>query len=115
MKDYAADKAKIYERTQLACVYSVADPATEDLVREADVVEGARAIGFTLGMPAVGQLGIVEDLLVDRAFIEQRDSSAAELGQIGDPASPAPPFLANPLAAAPPPRPHRARQPPAPH
>ncbi|HEY9565221.1 MAG TPA: UDP-N-acetylmuramoyl-L-alanine--D-glutamate ligase [Nocardioides sp.] len=100
MKDYAADKAKIYERTQLACVYSVADPATEDLVREADVVEGARAIGFTLGMPAVGQLGIVEDLLVDRAFIEQRDSSAAELCQIGDLASPAPHFVANALAAA---------------
>src|SRR3546814_2999692 len=81
MKDYAADKAKIYERTQLACVYSVADPATVDLVREADVVEGARAIGFTLGMPAVGQPGLVEDLLVDRAFMEQRDSSAVE--QIG--------------------------------
>ncbi|NYG57973.1 UDP-N-acetylmuramoylalanine--D-glutamate ligase [Nocardioides daedukensis] len=100
MKDYAADKAKIYERTQLACVYNVADPATEELVREADVIEGARAIGFTLGMPAVGQLGIVEDLLVDRAFIEQRDSSAAELCQISDLASPAPHFVANALAAA---------------
>src|SRR3546814_16412667 len=51
-------------------------------------------------MPAVGQLGIVEDLLVDRAFIEQRDSSAAELCQIGDLASPAPHFVANALAAA---------------
>ena len=39
---------------QRACVYNVADPETERLVREADVVEGARAIGFTLGMPAVG-------------------------------------------------------------
>ena len=37
-----------------ACVYNVADPVTEELVREADVVEGARAIGFTLGMPGVG-------------------------------------------------------------
>ena len=37
--------------SQRACVYNVADPVTEQLVREADVVEGARAIGFTLGMP----------------------------------------------------------------
>ena len=47
--------------------------------RDADVVEGARAIGFTLGMPGVGMLGLVEDILVDRAFIEQRSDSAAEL------------------------------------
>ena len=52
--DYAADKGRIYERVQRACVYNVADPETERLVREADVVEGARAIGFTLGMPGVG-------------------------------------------------------------
>ena len=51
MDDYAADKGRIYERVQRACVYNVADPETEQLVREADVVEGARAIGFTLGMP----------------------------------------------------------------
>ena len=52
MAAYAADKGRIYERVQRACVYNVADPVTEQLVREADVVEGARAIGFTLGMPA---------------------------------------------------------------
>ena len=51
MADYAADKGRIYERVQRACVYNVADPETERLVREADVVEGARAIGFTLGTP----------------------------------------------------------------
>ena len=51
MADYAADKGRIYERVQRACVYNVADPVTEQLVRDADVVEGARAIGFTLGTP----------------------------------------------------------------
>ena len=54
MAEYAADKGRIYERVQRACVYNVADPVTEELVREADVVEGARAVGFTLGMPGVG-------------------------------------------------------------
>ncbi|MBB3040330.1 UDP-N-acetylmuramoyl-L-alanine--D-glutamate ligase [Nocardioides sp. LMS-CY] len=100
MADYAADKGRIYERVQRACVYNVADPETERLVREADVIEGARAIGFTLGMPAVGMVGLVEDILADRAFIEQRDTSAAELCTIADLASPAPHFVANALAAA---------------
>ncbi|WP_193614876.1 UDP-N-acetylmuramoyl-L-alanine--D-glutamate ligase [Nocardioides lijunqiniae] len=100
MEDYVADKGRIYERTQLACVYNVADPVTEELVREADVVEGARAVGFTLGMPGVGMVGLVEDILADRAFVEQRDSSAAELCTVGDLASDAPHFVQNALAAA---------------
>jgi UDP-N-acetylmuramoylalanine--D-glutamate ligase len=100
MADYAADKGRIYERVRRACVYNVADPETERLVREADVVEGARAIGFTLGMPGVGMLGVVEDILADRAFIEQRESSAAELCTLSDLASPAPHFVQNALAAA---------------
>ena len=73
---------------------------TEQLVREADVVEGARAIGFTLGMPGVGMLGLVEDILVDRAFIEQRSDSAAELVTVDELASSAPHYVANALAAA---------------
>jgi UDP-N-acetylmuramoylalanine--D-glutamate ligase len=98
--DYAADKGRIYSRVQEACVYNVADPVTEQLVRDADVVEGARAVGFTLGVPAVGMVGLVEDVLADRAFVEQRDSSAAELATVADLASPAPHFVANALAAA---------------
>jgi UDP-N-acetylmuramoylalanine--D-glutamate ligase len=100
MADYAADKGRIYRGVQQACVYNVADPETERLVREADVEEGARAIGFTLGMPAVGMLGVVDDMLVDRAFIEQRYSSAAELCTIDDLPNPAPHMVANALAAA---------------
>ena len=100
LDDYAADKGRIYERVQRACVYNVADPETERLVREADVIEGARAIGFTLGTPAVGMVGVVDDVLADRAFVEDRATSAAELCTIGDLASPAPHFVANALAAA---------------
>ena len=100
MARYAADKGRIYERAQRSCVYNVADPETQRLVEEADVVEGARAIGFTLGMPSVGMVGIVEDILADRAFIEERSGSAAELCTLADLASPAPHFVANALAAA---------------
>ena len=100
MAEYAADKGRIYERVQRACVYNVADPETERLVREADVVEGARAIGFTLGTPGVGMVGVVDDLLVDRAFIAERATSAAELCRIEELPSPAPHVVANALAAA---------------
>jgi len=100
MAEYAADKGRIYERVRRACVYNVADPETERLVREADVEEGARAIGFTLGMPGVGMVGVVDDLLVDRAFIAERQSSAAELCRVDDLPSPAPHVVANALAAS---------------
>ena len=100
MEDYAADKGRIYEGVERACVYNVADPVTEELVRGAEVVEGARAIGFTLGVPGVGMLGVVDDVLADRAFVEQRRDSAAELGTLADLASPAPHMVANALAAA---------------
>lgn len=100
MTAYAADKGRIYERVQQACVYNVADPETERLVREAEVVEGARAIGITLGTPSVGMLGVVDDILVDRAFVAERATSAAELCTLADLASQAPHFVANALAAA---------------
>ncbi len=107
LEAYAHDKGVVYERTQLACVYNVADPETERLVREADVVEGCRAIGFTLGTPAVGMLGVVDDVLCDRAFIEERRTAAAELATLEDlvrpgdaPGGPAAHTVANALAAA---------------
>ncbi len=100
MRDYAADKGRIYRGVERACVYNVADPVTEQLVREADVQEGARAIGFTIGTPAVGMLGVVEDVLADRAFVEDRQTTAAELCAFEDLATTAPHYLANALAAA---------------
>ena len=100
LEDYAADKGRIYQGVERACVYNVADPVTEGLVREADVVEGARAIGFTLGIPDVGMVGVVDDILADRAFVDERRHSAAELCTVADLASPAPHFVANALAAA---------------
>jgi UDP-N-acetylmuramoylalanine--D-glutamate ligase len=100
MADYAADKGRVYERVERACVYNVADPVTEQLVRDADVLEGARAIGFTLGTPSVGMLGVVDDVLADRAFVPDRATSAAELCTIGDLASDAPHYVGNALAAA---------------
>lgn len=105
---YAADKAKIYHNAKLACVYNIADEATLHMVEDADVIAGAKAIGFTTGIPRPGELGVVEDLLVDRAFIPQRYSSAAEIASLSDVAAatgadggePAAHQVANALAAA---------------
>jgi UDP-N-acetylmuramoylalanine--D-glutamate ligase len=97
---YTADKARIYHHAQRAAVYNVQDPQTERLVEEADVVEGCRAIGFTLGIPEPGMIGLVDDVIADRAFIPGRISSAAELGSVDDLASAAPHNVANALAAA---------------
>jgi len=97
---YTDAKAKIYSRVQASCVYNVADPVTEHMVEEAEVVEGARAIGFTLGIPGLSMLGVVDDLLVDRAFVAQRRDSALELAKISDISPSAPHNVANALAAA---------------
>jgi UDP-N-acetylmuramoylalanine--D-glutamate ligase len=97
---YRDAKARIYEGVQASCVYNVADPVTEQMVEQAEVVEGARAIGFTLGTPDLSMLGVVDDLLVDRAFIEQRRDSALELAEVGDISPAAPHNVANALAAA---------------
>jgi len=100
MAAYAADKGRIYQGNRVACVYNAADPETERLVREADVEEGCRAVGFTLGAPAVSQLGVVDDLLVDRAFVADRQRAAAELASVADVHPPAPHNIADALAAA---------------
>ena len=104
-QEYAAAKARIYERTQVACVYNEQDPATRVMVEEADVVEGCRAVGFTLGTPGLSMLGVVEDVLADRAFVEERRTVAAELGTLADLTGadghpPAPHLVADALAAA---------------
>ncbi len=103
--DYRADKARIFERTTTACIYNVQDADTMAMVSAADVAEGARAVGFTLGMPSVGQVGLVEDVLVDRAFTRSRQTSAQELATFADLAhlgSATPPHhqVANALAAS---------------
>ena len=100
---YRAAKGRVYARTQIACVYNVQDPATEELVREAEVVEGARAVGFTLGVPARSMVGLVDEVLADRAFVAEREHSAAELGTLDDiagGATPPPHLVQNALAAA---------------
>jgi UDP-N-acetylmuramoylalanine--D-glutamate ligase len=100
---YRAAKAKVYDGVELACVYNLADRATRDMVEEAEVQEGARAIGFGLGVPGPSDFGLVEGILVDRAFLDERRSSALELATMDDlreAGLDSPHMTANVLAAA---------------
>ena len=101
---YTRAKGEVYQRTEVACVYNVQDPVTEQLVRDADVRDGCVAAGFTLGVPAPGMVGVVDDILADRAFVPQLRTSAAELGTLADVQGGAPTLaphqVANALAAA---------------
>ncbi len=97
---YRDAKARIYNNTQIAAVYNVADEETIRMVEQAEVVEGCRAVGFTLGIPDVSMLGVVDEFIVDRAFLTNRRDSALELAQISDLAIPARHNVENALAAS---------------
>ena len=100
---YRDAKAKVYENVRVACVYNLADEATRTMVEDAEVQEGARAIGFGATIPGPSDVGIVDGILVDRAFLDDRHHSALELATIEDLGAAgldAPHSVANVLAAA---------------
>ncbi len=99
-ENYRNAKARVYHQTKNSCIYNVQDLETEKMVAAADVVEGARAIGFTLSVPSPSMLGVIDDCLVDRAFIENRSDYAQELATFDDIKPFAPHNVANALAAA---------------
>ena len=104
-EEYARAKGRIFEGVRTACVFNTADETTLHLVEEADVVEGARAVGISLGAPGLSELGIIDGILVDRAFHPERRSSAAELATLADlahlgPQGAGPHVLLDALAAA---------------
>jgi UDP-N-acetylmuramyl tripeptide synthase len=94
LEAYAADKGKIFAPGTLAVV-NVDDEWSTRLGERSE-----RSVGFTLGSPRAGQLGLVEDLLVDRAFTADPVREAAELAQLSDVRPYAPHNVANALAAA---------------
>ncbi|MBN9741629.1 UDP-N-acetylmuramoyl-L-alanine--D-glutamate ligase [Amycolatopsis sp. A1MSW2902] len=98
MEEYAAAKGRAHERSR-AVVHNVDDPWSARIAEE-HAPDGARRIGFVLDTPRAGELGLVEDLLVDRAFGADPETSAEELAEIADVRPAGPHNLANALAAA---------------
>lgn len=83
-EDEPAIHGGVFADNRVACIYGLGDEATLRLVEDAEVQEGCRAIGVGLGVPGPSELGIVEDILVDRAFLEERRTSALELATLDD-------------------------------
>lgn len=82
--NYLADKARIYENTQVACIFNANQNEIVKMVEEADVIEGARAIGFWANTPSISMLGVIDGLLIDRAFLDDRHTKALEIGSVQD-------------------------------
>jgi len=100
---YAEAKSTVYANTGIACVYNRDDDATMHMVEEAEVQEGCRAIGFGFGAPGQSDLGMVGDIVLDRAFLPDRNNVALELtthGELVELGLAAPHMVANVLAAA---------------
>ncbi|MFB9195585.1 UDP-N-acetylmuramoyl-L-alanine--D-glutamate ligase [Actinomadura verrucosospora] len=97
MDAYVGAKAKIFAPGCVA-VYNADDDTSAALAERAEGV--SRRIGFTLQVPRPGELGVVEELLVDRAFTDDPATQAAELAALGDVRPFAPHNVANALAAA---------------
>ena len=81
---YSASKAKIFTNTRVACVYNAGDEQTMRMVEQADVIDGARAIGFSVVAPRISEVGYVQDILCDRAFIQERSSTAMPIATLDD-------------------------------
>ena len=94
---YAADKARIWKPSTVA-ITNADDPAAVELLASQE--QAARRVTFTLESPRRGQLGIVEDLLVDRAFVADPVHAAVELATLDDLHLAGPHNVANALAAA---------------
>ena len=97
LEAYAADKGRIYAPGTLI-VANADDAWSRDLAGRAATAD-SRTVSFTLKTPGPGQLGVVEGLLVDRAFVAD-PAEAAELAGVGDVHPAAPHNVANALAAA---------------
>ena len=80
----ASQAAVIYNGTRIACLYNTGDPTTMHMVEQAEVQEGCRAIGFGLAAPGPSDLGMVDEIIVDRAFHDDRRSTALELTTRGE-------------------------------
>jgi UDP-N-acetylmuramoylalanine--D-glutamate ligase len=95
LEAYGEAKAKIWNSSTVA-VGNADDPVTLALLDSAP----GRQVSFSLEAPRTGQLGLVEDLLVDRAFVADPVHGAVELATLDDLQLTGAHNVANALAAA---------------
>jgi len=92
--EYARVKGSILDRSSTG-IFNASDP---EVVNQAAHWQG-RKVFFSLDTPAPGEIGIVEELLVDRAFVSD-PQEAAMLAELVDVKPTVPHNVSNALAAA---------------
>ena len=92
--DYKAAKIKLLNQTAIGVI----NREDEELLTAAKSWQG-RKIFFSLDTPAPGELGLVEELLVDRAFVAN-PSEAGAICELNDVKPTVPHAVSNSLAAA---------------
>ena len=107
LASYTAAKARIYAAAEIA-ICNADDACSAALASSSAAAKAGRVVPFRLGEPAPGELGVVGDFLVDRAFAG-RDGAGVLLAAVRDVAgadpdprgrAPAQHNVANALAAA---------------
>ncbi|RBP99161.1 UDP-N-acetylmuramoyl-L-alanine--D-glutamate ligase [Bifidobacterium xylocopae] len=104
---YAADKAKIYHGVQRALVYNADDRQVSAIADAARPVTGCLKVGFTLGRPAPGQIGVRDGWIIDLSGVsggpvgqEERIAPLSDLAGLSEPdGSVYPHLLADALCA----------------
>jgi UDP-N-acetylmuramoylalanine--D-glutamate ligase len=111
LDEYRRSKVKIFNNTVKSCVFNADDSNAHRVVQEADVLEGARAIGFTHHSPGRSQVGQVAGLITDRAFYGDNTDplrylyaneivNLSQFPQLLNPVGQLPSFLVDDIAAA---------------
>ncbi|MBB4930946.1 UDP-N-acetylmuramoylalanine--D-glutamate ligase [Lipingzhangella halophila] len=95
---YAAAKGRIYPPGTIRVVNRADDWSVRLATEHGD--PDAPLVGFGLAAPRPGELGVVESLLLDRAFVDDPRGNAAELADLADVVPAVPHNVANALAAA---------------
>lgn len=93
-ESYTNDKVKILDRSLTAILNG-----NDGVIVNATQTWHGRKVFFTLDSPEAGEIGIVEDLLIDRAFVAD-PQEAAVICELSDVRPRAPHTVANALAAA---------------
>lgn len=93
-QNYVDAKLRILDRTQLGILNS-----SDANVLESTSAWQGKKVFYSLNTPKPGELGLVEDLLVDRAFVQDLDE-AEMIAEISDVQPSSPHNVSNALAAA---------------
>ena len=94
--DYVAAKGLAFAHPSTCAIGNADDASARRLLARAP----GRRVSFTLHSPRPHQLGVVDDLLIDRAFVDDAENNAVELATLADLTVPGAHNVANALAAA---------------